>query len=81
MSEFLSKLLSSDLMPHGFCYLWKPEIVWLHAVSDGLIALAYYSIPVLLVRFARRRPDLPFHAKERVNMARNLHENRVEKNV
>jgi hypothetical protein len=38
MSEFLTKLFSSDFMPHGACYLWKPEIVWLHALSDGLIS-------------------------------------------
>jgi len=61
MKEFLAKLLASDLMPHGFCYMWKPEIVWLHAISDGLIALAYYLIPVGLIYFARKRRDLPFH--------------------
>ena len=57
----LVKLFTSDLMPHGYCYLWKPEIVWLHAVSDGLIALAYYLIPTTLVYFVRKRRDLPFH--------------------
>ena len=29
MMEFLKKLFASDFMAHGFCYLWKPEIVWL----------------------------------------------------
>ncbi len=47
-------------MAHGYCYLWKPELVWLHAGSDFLIALAYYSIPLMLVYFVRRRHDLPF---------------------
>jgi PAS domain S-box-containing protein len=61
MVEFLRKLLSSDFMGHGYCYLWKPDIIWLHAVSDGLIALAYYVIPVALVYFVRKRRDLPFH--------------------
>jgi PAS domain S-box-containing protein len=61
MREFLAKLLTSDLMPHGYCYLWKPDIVWLHAVSDGLIALAYYLIPVALIYFVRKRRDVPFH--------------------
>jgi two-component system cell cycle sensor histidine kinase/response regulator CckA len=61
MVEFLRKLLSSDFMGHGYCYLWKPDIIWLHAVSDGLIALAYYVIPVTLVYFVRKRRDLPFH--------------------
>src|SRR5258705_5778138 len=48
-------------MPHGHCYLWKPELIWLHAVTDGLIALSYYLIPVTLVYFVRKRKDLPFH--------------------
>jgi hypothetical protein len=45
MMEFLKRLFSSDFMPHGYCYLWKPEIVWLNAISDGTITLAYYLIP------------------------------------
>lgn len=61
MSEFLNKLFSSDFMGHGYCYLWRPEIIWLHAISDGLIALSYYFIPVMLVYLVRKRRDLPFH--------------------
>jgi hypothetical protein len=61
MSEFLSKLFSSDFMPHGACYLWRPEIVWLHAASDTLIALSYYLIPIVLIYFVRKRTDLPFN--------------------
>jgi PAS domain S-box-containing protein len=60
MHEFLLKLLSSDFMGHGYCYLWKPEIVWLHAVSDSVIAFAYYLISLTLVYFVRKRRDLPF---------------------
>ncbi len=47
-------------MAHGYCFLWKPELVWLHAGSDFLIALAYYSIPLLLIYLVRQRHDLPF---------------------
>ena len=61
MLEFLKNLFASDFMGHGYCYLWKPQIVWLHVVSDTLITLAYYSIPVTLVYFVRKRRDLPFH--------------------
>src|SRR6202051_5033850 len=60
MTEFLSKLFSSDFMPHGHCYFWNPEIVWLHATSDGLIALSYYFIPLMLIYFVRKRRDLAF---------------------
>ncbi|MCR9129021.1 MAG: ATP-binding protein [Alphaproteobacteria bacterium] len=42
------------------CYLWRPEILWLHVGSDAVIALAYFSIPVAMTIFARRRPDLAY---------------------
>ena len=61
MKEILGKLFSSDFMPHGYCYLWKPGLVWLHVVSDALIALAYFSIPITLIYFIRKRRDLPFN--------------------
>lgn len=61
MPEFLSKLFSSDFLPHGHCYFWQPEIVWLHVISDGLIALAYYCIPFGLWYFIQRRKDLAFN--------------------
>ena len=60
MPEFFQNLFRSDFLPHGQCYLWRPEIVWLHVASDALIALAYYSIPVTLFYFVRRRRDLAF---------------------
>ncbi len=38
----------NNFMPHGHCYLWKPEILWMHVGSDFLIALAYFSIPIAM---------------------------------
>ncbi len=61
MFDFLKNLFGSDFMPHGHCYLWRPELVWLHALSDGLIAVSYYFIPLALMYFVRKRKDLPFH--------------------
>jgi PAS domain S-box-containing protein len=59
--EFLRQLFSSgDFRPHGYCYLWNTGLVWLHVVSDLLIAIAYFSIPLTLVWFVRKRRDLPF---------------------
>jgi signal transduction histidine kinase len=52
---------SGDFIPHGHCYLWKPELVWLHVIADTLITLAYYSIPIMLVNFVRQRQDIPFN--------------------
>ncbi len=47
-------------MPHGYCYLWNPGLVWLHVVSDTLITLSYFAIPAVLLQFVRKRRDLPF---------------------
>lgn len=60
--EFIKSLLSSNgYIPHGHCYLWQPGLVWLHIASNGIIALAYFSIPVLLVSFIAKRRDIPFN--------------------
>jgi PAS domain S-box-containing protein len=53
---------SSDFMPHGYCYLWDPRLVWLNVVSDGLITLSYYAIPIILVYFIHQNRNLPFNA-------------------
>lgn len=58
LSEWLFN--TSGLAPHGYCLLWEPGMIWLYAISDGAIALAYYSIPLTLVIIGRRRGDLVF---------------------
>lgn len=65
MSDIISELwtnffTSGSFIPHGHCYLWQTNLVWLHILSDSLIALAYYSIPATLFYFVRKRQDLPF---------------------
>jgi len=52
---------SNGFMPHGMCYLWRPDVLTLHVVSDTLITLAYFSIPFTLVYFVRKRKDLEFN--------------------
>jgi|WetSurSiteA1Bulk_404760.scaffolds.fasta_scaffold00057_10 diguanylate cyclase (GGDEF)-like protein/PAS domain S-box-containing protein len=49
-----------DLMPHGYCLSWSSLLLWLHVISDLLIALSYYSIPLSLIYFVRLRKDLPY---------------------
>ncbi|AFZ24326.1 PAS domain S-box [Cylindrospermum stagnale PCC 7417] len=61
LTEFLNNFFyPGHFIPHGHCYLWKPGLVLLHILSDLLIALAYYSIPIMLVYFVRKRRDVPF---------------------
>ena len=42
---------SKQYIPHGHCYLWQTPLVGLHLVSDLLIAIAYFSIPIMLLYF------------------------------
>ncbi|MEX2481469.1 MAG: ATP-binding protein [Gammaproteobacteria bacterium] len=56
----MNHLAVDAFMPHGMCYLWRPDILALHVGSDLLIALAYFSIPAALLTFVRRRPDIRF---------------------
>ena len=51
---------SKDFIPHGYCLSWRPALLWLHVISDLLITLAYYSIPLTLVYFIHKRKDLPY---------------------
>lgn len=60
MLALLANWFLGSFIPHGHCYLWKPGLVGLHLVSDSIIALAYYSIPLTLLYFVRKRRDLPF---------------------
>ncbi|MDX2217160.1 MAG: ATP-binding protein [Oculatellaceae cyanobacterium bins.114] len=52
--------LLNPYIPHGHCYLWQTPLVMLHLVSDALIAIAYFSIPTMLIYFVRQRRDVPF---------------------
>jgi PAS domain S-box-containing protein len=50
----------AGLTAHGFCLSWAPGLVALHAASDALIGLAYFSIPLALAWFVRARRDLQY---------------------
>jgi signal transduction histidine kinase/ActR/RegA family two-component response regulator len=59
--HYLSDIFNdAGLSPHGFCLLWRPELIWLHVTSDAIIALSYYSIPLALTYFVLKRRDLVF---------------------
>ena len=61
MTSLLAGLFAQDsFIPHGFCLAWEPALVWLHVISDSVIAIAYYSIPFALIYFISRRRDLAF---------------------
>ena len=61
--EFWKKLFSTQgFMPQGDSYLWRPEVVWLHAGSDILIGLSYVAISATLAYLVHQgRREIPFH--------------------
>lgn len=62
MTDPTLPLFSTEyFMPHGHCFLWTPGVLWMHVLPDILIAMAYFTIPFVLLFVARRRRDLPFN--------------------
>ncbi len=60
MLQFLKIMLfNHNFIPQGGCCQWQTQLMGLHAVSDLLIALAFYSIPAILTYYARKQRDVP----------------------
>lgn len=58
--DFFGNLFAADFVPRAQCVGDRAGIIWLHVLSDAGIALAYFSIPIALASFVRRRKDLAF---------------------
>ncbi|MEG4803410.1 ATP-binding protein [Microcoleus sp. ARI1-B5] len=58
--QMVHKMFPNYFIPHGHCYLWKPGLVGLHILSDALIAVAYFLIPITLIYIVKKRKDVPF---------------------
>ena len=61
MLAYLTHLLDTSMLaPHGFCFLWRPELLWTHVIADALIGISYMTIPVALTIIIRHRKDVLF---------------------
>jgi hypothetical protein len=61
MDEVLEIVFSDRFIPHGFCFMWRPELIWMHVLADLTIALAYFSIPItIVVLVAKRKRSIPY---------------------
>lgn len=60
MTAIWDFLFDNGFMPHGYCLLWDPALFWTHAISDAVIAVSYFSIPLVLVMFAIKRYDFEY---------------------
>jgi len=55
------RLFSSDFLPHIYCYMAKPSLVWTHVSADLLTGLAYMSISGTLAYLVYKgRSEIPF---------------------
>src|SRR6187455_2878218 len=52
---------AAGFTPEGHSYLWTPALLWTFMAADLIIGLAYFSIPVALAYFVRRRAGLTFN--------------------
>ncbi len=59
MDAWASFMGRNGFLPHGFCLQWSPGVLWTMVGSDALIALAYFSIPLAILSFIRRRGGAP----------------------
>lgn len=59
MIEFFQRLFATDFMPHGYCIRVR-ELIWLHQISDVIVGLSYFLIPIALVYLVRVRRDLVY---------------------
>jgi diguanylate cyclase (GGDEF)-like protein len=57
LSGRLGPLFSAKYLPHRYCYLAQPSLVWTNVITDGLIAVSYAAIfaSLLCVFFGIRR--------------------------
>jgi len=57
-----NRILASNFLPHLYCYLAQPGLVWTHVVADSLIALSYLTISGTLGYLVKKgQRDIPFH--------------------
>jgi PAS domain S-box-containing protein len=58
MDELTGIVARAGFLPHGYCFQWSPGLLWTMVGSDLAIALAYFSIPLVIANYARRRPEV-----------------------
>jgi PAS domain S-box-containing protein len=59
--DFFTKLFDSNgFMPRWVCGRWSETHGWLYIISNLIIGLSYFAIPILMVYFVRKKKEIPF---------------------
>jgi PAS domain S-box-containing protein len=59
--EIVDRVFTASFLPHIYCYLGRPGLVWTHVIADALIGLSYLTISATLAYLAYKgRGNIPF---------------------
>lgn len=56
----MNSIAGVSLIPHGYCIAWDPSLLTAFVVGNLLIALSYFAIPLVILRFVRQRTDIDY---------------------
>lgn len=57
----LDYIFDSSFMPHGYCFQWRKDLLFMMVLGNALTFLSYSLIPVGLVYLVKKRKDLKFN--------------------
>src|SRR4051812_13864758 len=59
--SLLTRVASSDFLPHKYCYLNTPGLVWTNVATDAVIGISYVAISATLAYLVHvARKEIPF---------------------
>lgn len=56
----IDSLAPITFLPHGYCISWNSGLIVSLVIGNLLIALAYFAIPFIILKFIRQRSDIDF---------------------
>jgi PAS domain S-box-containing protein len=63
ITEFFGNIFESELWPARWhCGHWSDFHGWLYIISDLMIWAAYFTIPVIILKFVSKKKGIRFHA-------------------
>ncbi len=58
--SWFSRLLET-YAPRRICMNLEADVIWTNLISDSIIAISYFTIPIALIYFVKRRKDVAFN--------------------
>jgi len=55
--SFINWLFQSDWMPHRYCVLGNPWLVWPQVIADAIIALSFITMPFAIAQFVNKNHE------------------------